>query len=104
METDALTQFAIDILEKLANDYPWFSLFIFAVFGARMIFKPALALARVYVKSTKSLDDDAWLDKVEGSKVAKTVAFTLDWIFSIKLPALQKLSEAYHKEKGEPPK
>lgn len=98
-----LNQFVLDLFEKLANDYPWFSLLMFVVFTSRMVFKPLLALARTYVKSTKTLDDDAWLDKVEGSQAVKTFGFVLDWIFSIKLPALQKLTEAYKIEKEKAP-
>jgi len=59
---------------------------ILAVIGtARIINKPLFALFHAVVDVTKTTVDNAFLEKVEASKVYKAFLFILDIAFSVKV-------------------
>lgn len=78
---EALLPFILSLVQK----YPLFASVLLIMGSLRAIFKPLLAVARAYVGSTPSKSDDEALNKVEASKLYKTVAFILDYVASIKL-------------------
>lgn len=78
----ALVSFILGLGEK----YPW-AVTLFIITGVlRTVFKPLVAFARTVVLATPSVKDDEILNKAEGSKAFKAVAWLVDYLTSIKLP------------------
>jgi hypothetical protein len=75
----------ISILIQLVDKYPAISSVIFVIGTLRVINKPLFSLARAVVGVTPSKKDDEYLDKVEQSKVYKTVLYLFDWFASVKI-------------------
>lgn len=62
---------------------------IVVVMGAlRSIIKPGMELLKKFVLSTESKNDDAIVQKIEGSASYKTFCFMMDYILSIKVPVV----------------
>ena len=74
------------MLLALAAKYPMASSVFMAMGVLRAVFKPLFALVLAYVNSTPSQSDNAFLDKVMGSKAYKYVGLALDYFASVKLP------------------
>ncbi len=68
-----------------AAKYPWLVTVLAVVATLRLVFKPIMSAAAVYVKSTASPDDDALLERVEHSRAFKVAAWLLDYLGSIKV-------------------
>jgi len=82
----ALVQFVLGLAEK----HP-VAASIFMVVGVlRALFKPLVSFARAYVIATPTPNDDLSLDKVEASKIYKSIAWFFDYAMSIKLPNYDK--------------
>jgi len=74
----------IKLLLDFAMGYPQVSAILLIVGGARVVFKPIVALAQAYVSATPSLEDDKVLGKVQDHPIFKAVEFVLDYLFSLK--------------------
>ncbi len=75
------------ILELYSGSIPAPIIAIFVIVGSlRVVFKPAFALAYAIASITPSTSDEEAIKKIEGSKIAKAIAFALDYIASVKLP------------------
>lgn len=74
------------LLVELVMKYPVAASIVGVVGVMRVVFKPAMSLARAYVGATATQKDDELLNKVEASKIYKGFAYVLDWFASIKLP------------------
>jgi uncharacterized protein (UPF0254 family) len=81
-----MEQAVVAFVLGLAQKYP-LALSVFSVVGVlRAVFKPIVSGLRAVADATPSPKDNALLDKVEGGKVFKAVAWFIDYISSIKLP------------------
>ena len=59
---------------------------IISIIGTlRLLVKPIMAIANIYVNFTPSNDDNIILAKLEKSKIYKGVLFAVDWLLSIKI-------------------
>jgi len=76
---------SIIFVEFLAK-YPIFGSIVGVVGILRLIMKPLFSFFREFVLATPSDRDDAFLNKVEGSKIYSFIVFLVDYISSIKLP------------------
>jgi hypothetical protein len=75
------------IIELYAANIPAPIVAVFLIVGSlRVVFKPAFALAYAIAAVTPGTKDDEAVKKAEESKIAKAIAFALDYIASIKLP------------------
>lgn len=70
---------------SFAQSHPWLLTVLAAIATMRLVFKPLMSAAHVFVKSTPSTSDDALLDKVEHSRAFKVAAWLLDYLGSIKV-------------------
>lgn len=73
------------LIIAFAEKYPVAVTILAGVGVLRAIFKPIMSVARAYVQSTKSTDDDLKLDEVESSKAFKALAWLVDYVASIKI-------------------
>jgi hypothetical protein len=76
-----------DLILSLVQKWPVVSTVLMVVGVLRFINKPLFSFLRTFVLATPSKKDDQILDKVESSKVYKTICYILDWFGSIKLPS-----------------
>ena len=60
----------------------------------RVVFKPLRDFLGAVVKATATQKDDEFFEKIERSPIIKGIAYVLDWLFSIKLPAKKVAVEA----------
>jgi hypothetical protein len=81
-----LSTLLVSILTQGVVKYPFLATTVAVVGVLRLINKPLFSFLRVVTAATKTPSDDAFLDKVETSKVYKTVSYVLDWFGSIKSP------------------
>jgi len=87
MDLNALLS-VIDIpslISGLAAKQPTVAAILVVMGSCRIVMKPLLVLVHTIVDQTHSQKDEEILNKVENSKVFKTVLFVLDYLFSIKM-------------------
>ncbi|MBI5770818.1 MAG: hypothetical protein HZA93_23780 [Verrucomicrobia bacterium] len=73
------------LVTGLVGSHPWVSAALLTMGALRAFFKPLMTGVENYVKSTPYTGDDAFLEKVEHSRVFKAFAWALDFFGSIKL-------------------
>ena len=76
------------LIEAYGGQFGPFMQFIALLGSARLIMKPFQPLEkaiREVILGTPSKKDDELLEKLESSKVAKSIKFLVDWLFSIKV-------------------
>ena len=78
----------MEILQQLLNLVAEKAPFMISFIGvARLIFKPLVSFIDKFVEATPSPKDNVFWEGVKGSPYYKAVAWVVDLIFSIKLPA-----------------
>jgi hypothetical protein len=73
------------MIQAYAVKYPLIITILAGMGLFRTFLKPLLAFLKEFVLVTPSKKDDELIEKVEQSKVAKTILFILDWILSLKI-------------------
>jgi hypothetical protein len=81
-----MTETIIQMILGFVSKYPIVATILMVMGVLRAVNKPLFALVRAFVASTPSAKDDAILDKVEQSKIKKSIEFALDYLASVKLP------------------
>lgn len=76
----------IGILIPIISKYPIVASILMVVGGLRVVIKPIMSALRSYVEYTDSPNDNVKLDKIESSKLYKTLSYILDYLASVKLP------------------
>lgn len=82
------------LIDALQDKLPWLAALTSFMGLARLLAKPISALVQsffsklvLFIQGTPETDDDAWLERVLGSKPYRFFAFVVDWVLSIKLPS-----------------
>lgn len=75
------------ILSLVAN-HPWLASLIFAMGTFRLALKPTMLAIEWYAKQTPNPDDDVAVLKFEAGPIYKCLSIGLDFLGSIKLPAI----------------
>lgn len=81
-----MEEILLNLLGSFVAQYPWAVMALTVIGTLRVINKPLFSFFRTFVNATDFTWDNAFLDKVEGSKIYKAVSYVLDWTASIKLP------------------
>lgn len=68
-----------------AERHPWLVTALAVIATLRLVFKPLMSAAHVFVRSTPGTADDAMLDRVEHSTAFRIFAWLLDYLGSIKV-------------------
>jgi hypothetical protein len=75
----------MELLQGLMDAYPTLTK-VLAIMGTlRLFLKPLFTAIHSYIKSTPSVDDDAFLNKIESNKIYKWALYVLDWLTSVKV-------------------
>jgi hypothetical protein len=82
---DAAGAVAQPFIVSLAQSHPWLLTALAVIASLRLVFKPLMSAAHVFVQSTPSTSDDELLAKVEHSRSYKIAAWLLDYLGSIKV-------------------
>lgn len=75
------------IIAELAAKFPVVMAICAGIGIFRIVFKPFVALVKMYVAATETKKDDEAVAKVEASKFWKAVLWIVDYLLSIKLPS-----------------
>lgn len=73
-----------------ANQYPTVAAVIMVIGTLRLLMKPLFTFLNEVVLITPGQWDNELLQKVETSKVYKTILWILDWFASVKIPVRGK--------------
>jgi hypothetical protein len=73
----------------MRGDFGWASAVIFWITAMRLTFKPVASFFESYIASRPAAQT-AWAQKILGSGLWGFIAFTLDYLASIKLPVSRK--------------
>lgn len=82
---EQVLDYIIPLLHTLLSKYPLTSSIIAVVGTLRIIFKPLMTFLHAYVQATPGKSDDLKLEKVEASKIYKTIVFLVDYFTSYKI-------------------
>lgn len=77
-----------DWMGNLIAKAPWLATIIFAIGALRLVIKPVMLAVEWYTKQTNNPNDDVAVLKFQAGPFYKTLSIALDWIGSIKLPAV----------------
>lgn len=82
----------LDMIRPLLEQYlpDWFLSVALVIGVARAVFKPLMEATKVIIDATPTPKDDAFIKKVEESKVYYWVFFALDFLLSLKPAAKLK--------------
>lgn len=82
---DTAATVAEPFIVTMAQKYTWLVTLLAIVGTLRLVFKPLVSAAHVFVQSTPSTSDDEALAKVEASRAFKVFAWLLNYLGSIKV-------------------
>jgi hypothetical protein len=77
-----------ELVSSFAQEHPWASTTLLVIGGLRVVFKPAMSLLGVYIKSNCASEEYAKFQKIESGAALKWLSFALDLLCSIKLSAV----------------
>lgn len=86
----AIFEFIRPLLMGFAEKYPIITTLAMISGTCRMLMKPMMSFLMTFVLVTPSPKDDEILKAVMESKAYKVFSYFLDWMFSLKLPQLEK--------------
>ncbi len=73
----------------LVTQYPWLSTIVIVIGSLRLVLKPIMLGIEWYAKQTPNPNDDVAVLKFEAGPIYKVLSIGLDWIGSVKLPAIK---------------
>jgi hypothetical protein len=85
MDINQVLELIKPLIETFLGKQGWF-LQVIAIMGTfRLFFKPFHSFVKEVIQLTPSKKDDEVLEKIEGSKIAKSIVWVIDFLFSIKV-------------------
>lgn len=87
---DLAADLARPLVVRVVENHPWVASLLLLIGSLRLICKPIMSLVRSRIAATPTTDDDAQLQRVMSSWWYQALAWTLDFVASIKIvPAVQ---------------
>lgn len=87
---DLAADLARPLVVRVVENHPWVASLLILIGSLRLICKPIMSLVRARVALTPTTEDDAQLQRVMSSWWYQALAWTLDFVASIKIvPAVQ---------------
>lgn len=87
---DLAADLARPLVVRVVENHPWVASLLILIGSLRLICKPIMSLVRARISATPSTEDDAQLQRVMSSWWYQALAWTLDFVASIKIvPAVQ---------------
>lgn len=87
---DLAADLARPLVVQVVENHPWVASLLILIGSLRLICKPIMSLVRARVALTPTTDDDAQLQRVMSSWWYQALAWTLDFVASIKIsPPIQ---------------
>ena len=87
---DLAADLARPLVVQVVENHPWVASLLILIGSLRLLFKPIMSLVRSRIAATPTTDDDAQLQRVMSSWWYQTLAWTLDFVASIKIaPPIQ---------------
>ena len=83
---DLAADLARPLVVQVVESHPWVATLLLLMGGLRLVCKPVMSLVRARVAATPSTDDDAQLQRVMSSWWYQSIAWSLDFLASIKIP------------------
>lgn len=87
---DLAADLARPLVVQVVESHPWVASLLILIGSLRLLFKPIMSLVRSRIAATPTTDDDAQLQRVMSSWWYQALAWTLDFVASIKIaPPIQ---------------
>jgi hypothetical protein len=81
------------LILELMNKYPQLASVLMIAAVARAVFKPIMTVIQAYVDATPGESDNAKWEAVKSSSAYKGLAWVIDYLLSIKLPAAKPVEQ-----------
>lgn len=79
------------LVVRVVQSHPWVASLLILIGSLRLLFKPIMSLVRSRIAATPTTEDDAQLQRVMSSWWYQALAWTLDFVASIKIaPPIQQ--------------
>lgn len=87
---DLAADLARPLVVQVVESHPWVASLLILIGSLRLLFKPIMSLVRSRIAATPTTEDDAQLQRVMSSWWYQALAWTLDFVASIKIaPPIQ---------------
>jgi len=83
---DLAADLARPLVVQVVESHPWVATLLLLMGGLRLVCKPIMSLVRARVAATPSTDDDAQLQRVMSTWWYQSLAWSLDFFASVKIP------------------
>jgi hypothetical protein len=88
---DLAADLARPLVVQVVENHPWVASLLILIGSLRLLFKPIMSLVRSRIAATPTTEDDAQLQRVMSSWWYQALAWTLDFVASIKIaPPIQQ--------------
>jgi hypothetical protein len=87
---DLAADLARPLVVQVVENHPWVATLLLLIGSLRLVCKPLMSLVRARVAATPGTDDDVQLQRITASWWYQALAWTLDFVASIKIAAPAK--------------